>query len=50
MIRSLRENVWEQEDVFGVGVSSKSLLLIVNKAIYTKSKGYHYFLQSSSTH
>lgn len=34
MIRSLRENVWEQGGVCGVGVSSESLLLIVNTVIY----------------
>lgn len=34
MIRSLRENVWEHGGVCGVGVSSESLLLIVNTVIY----------------
>lgn len=34
MIRSLRENVWEQGGVCGVGVPSESLLLIVNTVIY----------------
>lgn len=34
MIRSLRENVWEQGGVCGVGVSRESLLLIVNTVIY----------------